>query len=151
MALAGDTCRYTTKHASPPATPLTVWIGDDMAVPAIRPDYREPALGQRPSALSVPTQHPCPGATSQPTMDREQVKATAYAAVTAHLARDDEQVARLVHELLQHPTDAATALLALLQACRGLTEWWGHDTQQEPLRLWASYLEATGCRQPVTS
>lgn len=133
-----------------------------MAAPAVQSDLRDPVAGRRspsypahraatpaPTPVPVPAVGGCQELASQPVVDREQIRATAYAAVTAHLNRDDDQVARLVHELLQEPVDAASALLALIQACRGLAERWGHDVGQEPLHLWASQLAASGCCRPA--
>jgi hypothetical protein len=51
--------------------------------------------------------------------DYDHSRCTAYAAVTASFDDDSAPIIKLVRELVESPTDAASGLLALIQACGG--------------------------------
>jgi hypothetical protein len=69
----------------------------------------------------------------------EENRRTAYAAVTASFADDTATISDLVHELIQEPANAASALLALIQACYAMTRLGANAVGEEPAAAWARY------------
>jgi hypothetical protein len=77
--------------------------------------------------------------TTKPTMEFEQNRRTAYAAVTASFEDNGPLIADLVCELIEQPVNAADALLALIQACGAMAELWASAIHEEPVKAWAKY------------
>lgn len=71
--------------------------------------------------------------------DHEQSRRTAYAAVTASFTDDSATISDLVYELIQEPANAASALLALIQACYAMTRLGANAVGEEPAAAWARY------------
>lgn len=64
-----------------------------------------------------------------------------YAAVAEQLAGGYELAGRRVDDLLREPVDR-TAVLCLVKACAGVVELWARAINEEPVKAWATYVEA---------
>jgi transcriptional regulator with XRE-family HTH domain len=129
-----ESARACSKEAARPGanggqTPDTTREGGSSAAPV----DKQPAPSEADRTANDADGEPAAAA------DFDHSRRTAYAAVTASFDDDSSLIVKLVRELVESPTDAASGLLALIQACGAMAELWANAIQEEPVKAWAKY------------